>query len=92
MGGGWGGMCEEVRALRSTNMQLQNIHGDVKYSIGNGVAKKHICMTHGHEQQQGDCLREWRVLGGGGERGGIEKTVIAQSMTYNLEKEKYLNI
>ena len=35
-------MDEEVRQLRSTNSQLQNIHGDVKYSIGNGVAKELI--------------------------------------------------
>ena len=26
-------------------------------------------MTHGHEQWCGDCLREWEVLGGGGETG-----------------------
>ena len=29
---------------------IQNSHGDVKHSIGNGVAKEHISMTHGHEQ------------------------------------------
>ena len=34
------GMGEEVRGFRSTNRQLQNSHGDVKYSIGNGVAKE----------------------------------------------------
>ena len=43
MGGACGGMGEEVRELRSTNRQLQNSHGDIKYSIGNGVA-------YGHEQ------------------------------------------
>ena len=64
-----GGMGEEVRALRSTNRQLQNSHGDVKYSIGNGVAKEFIHMTHGHEQLWGDCLREWRSPVGGGQRG-----------------------
>ena len=36
-----GGMGEEVRALRSTNRQLQNSHGDVQYNIGNAVAKEH---------------------------------------------------
>ena len=46
MGGGCRGIGEEVRGLRSTNRQLQNSHGDVKYSIGNGVAKEFICMTH----------------------------------------------
>ena len=40
MGGVCRGMDEEVMGLTSTNMQLQNSHGDVKYNIGNGVAKK----------------------------------------------------
>ena len=40
VGGGCEGMGEEVRRLRSTNRQLQNNHGDVKYSIGNGAAKE----------------------------------------------------
>ena len=44
-----GGMGEEVRGLRSTNRQLQNIHCNVHHSIGNGVAKELIYMTHGHE-------------------------------------------
>ena len=36
-----------------------------------GLAKEHICMTHGHGQPCGDCLREWEGgLGGGGQRGG----------------------
>ena len=63
-------MSEEVRALRSTNRQLQNSHGDVKYSTGNGVAKELICMTHGYEQWLGDCLREWGMLGGRGAKEG----------------------
>ena len=42
-------MSEEVRGLRSTNRYLQNSHGGIKYSIGNGAAKELICMTHGHE-------------------------------------------
>ena len=50
MGVECGGMDEELRLLRSTNRQLQKSHGDVKYSIGNGVAKNLLCMTHGHEQ------------------------------------------
>ena len=33
-------MGKEVREVRSINQQLQNSHGDVKYSIGNGVAKE----------------------------------------------------
>ena len=63
------GMGEEARGLRSTNRQLQKSHGDVKHSIGNGVAKKLIHMTHGHEQRWGDCLREWGLLGGGRQKG-----------------------
>ena len=60
-------MGEEVRGLRSTNRQLKSSHGDVKYSIGNGVAKELICMTRGHEQWCGDCLKEqglWRWVMG----------------------------
>ena len=44
-----GGGCE-VRGLRSTNKQLQNNHGDVKYSIENRVAKELIGMTHEYKQ------------------------------------------
>ena len=58
MGGGCRGMGEEVRGLRSTNRQLQNSHGDVKYCIGHGVDKELICMTHGREQLWGDFLRK----------------------------------
>ena len=47
------------------------------YSIGNGVAKELIHMTHGHEQRGGDCLREWGILGGGGKWGKVRTTVIA---------------
>ena len=46
-------MCREVRGLISTNRQLQNGHGDVRYSIGNGVGKELVCMTHGHEMVWG---------------------------------------
>ena len=43
-------MGTEVRGSRSTNRWLQNSHGEVKYRIGNAVAKELIHMTHGHEQ------------------------------------------
>ena len=69
-------MGEEVWGL-STNRQVQNSHGDVKYSTGNGVAKELIRMTYGHEQWRGDCLREWGFLVGEGQRGKIWETVIA---------------
>ena len=42
MGEECGEMGEKVRGLRSTNGWLQNSHGDVKYSIGNGVAQELI--------------------------------------------------
>ena len=58
-------------------MVVQNSHGDVKYSIENGEAKKVIRMTQGHEQWWWDCLREWMVLGGGGKGGKPGTTVIA---------------
>ena len=38
--GGEAGMGEEVRGFRNSNRYLQNSYGDVKYSIGDGVAKK----------------------------------------------------
>ena len=53
MGEGCGGLGKQVRGLRSTNRWLQNSHEDVNYSIGNGVAKELIHMTHGHEQRGG---------------------------------------
>ena len=52
-------MGEKVRRLRSRNRSLQNSHGDVKYSMGNGVAKELVCMACGHERWW-DCLR-WGV-------------------------------
>ena len=58
MGGRCRGMGEEGRELISTNSWLQNSHGNVKYSIGKGVAKEFIHMTHGHEQWWRDCPRE----------------------------------
>ena len=75
MGEGCGGMDVLVRGLRSTNRRSQNLHVDVKYSTGNGVAKKLICMTHGYERWCCDCLKEWG--GAGGERRKIGTTVIA---------------
>ena len=66
-------MGEEVRRLRSTNKELQNSHGDVKYSKANGVAEELIRMTHG---QWRDCLREWGGWVEGGKRGKIRTTVI----------------
>ena len=49
----------------------------MKYRVGNGVDKEFICMTQGHEQWCGDCLREWGMLGGVGQWGEIGTTVIA---------------
>ena len=51
-------MRGKLQGLRSANQQVQNRQGDVKNSIGNGVAKELICMTHGHELRR-DCRMEW---------------------------------
>ena len=70
-------MGEEVKGLRNTNSQLQYSHEDVKYRIGNGVAKELKCMTCGHEQWCGDCLRE--CVGGfwvEGKKGGKIGTTV----------------
>ena len=61
-------MGELVNGLRRTNRWLENSRVDIKYSIGNGVAKALICMAHGHEQQWGDCLREWGLMSVGRQR------------------------
>lgn len=37
---------------------------------GEGVAKGHVHMIHGHGQWRGDCLRERGRLGGRGRWGG----------------------
>ena len=57
---------------------------DVKYNIGNVVAKEHICMTHGDEQSYGDCLRSWGVVAGWkGTKWKMGTTVITYSIKYN---------
>ena len=53
----------KVQRLRSTDWQVQNRQGDVKNSIGNGVAEELICMIHGHE------LRGERIAGWTGAKG-----------------------
>ena len=70
-GNGWRG-----EGLRSIN-RLHNSYGDVNYNMGNGGAKELTCMTHGHDQVCGDCLRELGVLCGGGHSGKVEITIIA---------------
>ena len=69
---------KEVNGLRSTNWLLQNSHGDVKYSIGNIIAKECMCLTHGEGQLCREGLRKWvRVWVNGDQRGKIGTTVIA---------------
>ena len=46
-------MAEKVQGLRSTNWQVQNRQEDIKKSMGDGVAKEFIYMTHGHELRWG---------------------------------------
>ena len=53
-------MDEEVRGLRSTNKYFKQSSGNVKYSIGNGVAKELIPMTHGYEHGVGIARRSGR--------------------------------
>ena len=77
LGGRRGRMGEMVQGLRSTNWQVENIQGEVKNSIGNGIAKELTCMTHGHELRGGDCQMECMVLGGGVKGGKFGTTVIA---------------
>ena len=61
-------------------------------SIGNGVAKELICMTHGHEQWGRDCLRNLGGTGCGRGKGGkIITTVIALSIKYVFLKNKKKN-
>ena len=80
----------KVRGLRGTNRQSQNSHGDVKHSIGNGVAKELIGMTHGHEQWWGDCLKEWSVLDRGEQIGKNWLNCNSIINKYNLKKERGL--
>ena len=79
--GVWG-MGEELRGLTSTTRWLQNSHGNVKYSIGSGVSKGLIWMTHGHEQWCGDCKGVGGVVWMG-QRGKNGTTVITKSIKYN---------
>ena len=74
---GEGDQCRgNVHGLRSTNWYIQNRQGDVKNSIGNGITKEIICITHGHELRE-EFLEGMGVPGGGGQKGKIGITVIA---------------
>ena len=78
MEGGRKRMGKKVQGLRSTNWFMQDGQGEVKNSIGNGVAKELICMSHGHELRgRGNCWREWGYQVEGGKGGKIGTTVIA---------------
>ena len=70
LGWGSGRMGGKVRGLRSKNWSVQNRQEDVKNSMGHGVTKELIRMTHGHELSGG-------ILLGGGAKGEIGTTVIA---------------
>ena len=39
---------------KSVNSRYKIRQGEVN-SIGNGEAKEHICMTHGHELREEEC-------------------------------------
>ena len=51
LGWGSGRMGGKVQGLRSKNWSEKNRQEDVKNSMGHGVTKELIRMTHGHEQQ-----------------------------------------
>ena len=57
----WGGGGVSI-GNKKHNWQVQNRQGQVKNSIGNGEAKKFICLTHGHELGEGNA-------GGNGDSG-----------------------
>ena len=59
MGAGFRGWVKKVKGIRSTNWQLQNSPGDVKYSIGNTVNDivTTACMVPGgHQTHRGVVL------------------------------------
>ena len=64
------GKMRERIGVKSTgnkkhNWQVQNRHGDVKNSIGNGQAEELICKTHGHELGCRGMMKVGRVQGRG---------------------------
>ena len=69
----WGGqgMGEKVQGIRSINskQQVQNRHGEVKNSVGNGEAKELICTTHGHQLRRGGHAEGWGVARQRGRKG-----------------------
>ena len=75
-------MGEELRVL-SPNRWIQNSYGNVEYSIGNGVAKECIHMTHGHEQWCVDVLRDWGVWVEWNKGGRTGTTIIVKSIKTN---------
>ena len=78
-------MGKTVRGL-NTNWLSPNSPGDVKDSIGNKVAKEHLCMTHDMDNGVGTA---W---GNGGEgtqqKEKIGTTIIAYIIKYNLNFKK----
>ena len=52
-------MGEKSEEIKKYKLLVTEYLWDVKYSISDRVAKENICMTHGHGQWCGDCLREW---------------------------------
>ena len=69
MEGGRKRMGKKVQGLRSTNWFMQDGQGEVKNSIGNGVAKELIRMTHGHELREGTAGRNGKDQVEGSKRG-----------------------
>ena len=66
LGEGGERMGEEVQ--RISIIGRYKINGEIKNSVGNGEAKEHICMSHGHELRLGgggEMLVGWGVQGRG---------------------------
>ena len=74
---GWRG-----EGIKKTNGSLQNSQGDVKYSVGNGVAKELTQMTLGLNNGVGIALGSGGVLCEGCKEGNGGTTVI--SYEYNI--------
>ena len=55
---------------------MQNRHGEVKNSIGNGEAKELICMNHGHELRWWNDGRREEATGQRGIKGRKNGTTV----------------
>ena len=90
MGNVWGENGEKGTGNKKHNWQVQNRHGDVKNSIGNGEAKELTCTTHGLELR-GGIARGKGELGRGGQRGKLGNCNTITNKTYFKKKNQPMN-